>query len=64
MHYSKVFLLNAPMSKETSVIGVTPTTPYPTVDKKLTALLTKSSTNALRGKFIPLLQPETHQKAA
>lgn len=27
----------APQSKDTGVIGVTPTTPYATVDKKLTA---------------------------
>jgi len=53
-----------PKSKETGVIGVTPTTPYPTVDKKLTALLTKSSANALQGKFTPLLQPESQPKAA
>src|SRR5438874_1022188 len=52
----------APKSKDTGVIGVTPTTPYATVDKKLTALLTKSTPNALRGKFTVLLQPE--QEAA
>jgi Domain of unknown function (DUF5615) len=46
----------APHSQETGVIGVTPTTPYATVDKKLTALLTRSSANALRGKFTVLLQ--------
>jgi Domain of unknown function (DUF5615) len=48
----------APQSKETGVIGVTPTTPYAVVDKKLTALLTKSSENAPRGKFTVLLQTE------
>ncbi len=37
----------APQSKDTGVIGVTPTTPYAIVDKKLTALLTKSSEKAL-----------------
>ncbi len=52
----------APQSKDTGVIGVTPTTPYSTVDKKLTALLTKSTENALRGKFTILLQ--TAQQAA
>ena len=48
----------APQSKDTGVIGVTPTTPYAVVDKKLTALLTKSSEKALRGKFTVLLQTE------
>jgi hypothetical protein len=48
----------APQSKDTGVIGVTPTTPYATVDKKLTALLTKSTEHALRGKFTVLLQTE------
>lgn len=48
----------APASKETGVIGVPPTTPYPTVDKKLTALLTKSSMKALQGKYTALLQTE------
>jgi hypothetical protein len=52
----------APQSKDTGVIGVTPTTPYATVDKKLTALLTKSTEKALRGKFTVLLQ--TEQQAA
>ncbi len=45
-------------STDTGVIGVTPTTPYATVDKKLSALLTKSTPNALRGKFTVLLQTE------
>jgi len=54
----------APKSKETGIIGVPPTTPYPTVDKKLTALLTKSSANALRGKYTPLLQSENQPQAA
>jgi len=52
----------APQSKDTDVIGVTPTIPYAIVDKKLTALLTKNTQNALRGKFNVLLQ--TEQQAA
>ena len=48
----------APQSKDTGVIGVTPTTPYATVDKKLAALLTKSTEKALRGRFTVLLQTE------
>ena len=48
----------APQSKDAGLIGVTPTTPYSIVDKKLTALLTKSSEKALRGKFTVLLQTE------
>src|SRR5579883_1814123 len=43
----------APKSEKTGVIGVPPTTPYSIVDKKLTALLTKSSVNALYGKYTP-----------
>ena len=54
----KHFKTLAPQSKDTGVIGVTPTTRYTIVDKKLTALLTKSSEKALRGKFTVLLQTE------
>jgi hypothetical protein len=49
----------APNSKETGVIGVPPTTPYATVDKKLTALLTRSSVKALYGKYTSLIHTET-----
>jgi hypothetical protein len=41
-------------SKDTSVIGVSPLQPYAHIDKKLTALLTKNTQNALQGKYTAL----------
>lgn len=41
----------APTSKNTGVIGVSANLPFDQLDKKLTALLTKSSTKQLLGKL-------------
>jgi hypothetical protein len=53
---AKDFKPLATRSKETGVIAVSATAPYPLIDKKLTSLLTKSSTNALQRKLTTLLQ--------
>ncbi len=41
----------APVNKKTGVIGVSATLPFSQVDKKLTALLNKSTRNQLLGKL-------------
>lgn len=61
---AKDFKRLASKSKETGVIGVSPTTSYSIVDKKLTSLLTKSTPNALQGKFTNLFQPEYQREEA
>lgn len=47
----KDFKKLAPSSKDTGVIGVSSLMPYYQIDNKLTALLTKSTKTALRGKY-------------
>ena len=47
----KDFRSLAEQSKNTGVIGVSANLPPDTIDKKLTALLTKATENELRGKF-------------
>jgi len=51
---AKDFRPLAQTSKETGVIGVSALMSYDHIDKKLTALLTKSTANALFGKYTAL----------
>lgn len=51
---TKDFRRLAENSKDAGVIGVSALMPYPHIDNKLTALLTKSSQNALYGKYTAL----------
>ena len=51
---SKHFRPLAGSSKDAGIIGISANLPYSQVDTKLTALLTKSTFHALRGKFVAL----------
>jgi hypothetical protein len=51
---AKDFKRLAEKSKDTGVIGVSALMPYAHIDNKLTSLLTKSSKNALYGKYTAL----------
>jgi hypothetical protein len=54
---TKDFKRLAEKSTDTGIIGVSALMFYPRIDSKLTALLTKSSQNALYGKYTPLSDP-------
>ncbi len=62
---AKDFRHMAQNSKDTGVIGVSALMSYDHIDKKLTSLLTKSTSNALQGKYTALRdEPQQEKKAA